>query len=361
MRARIVCLPGDGVGPEVMYEAVRVLTSVACAFSHSFTFVEEKIGGASITAYGAPLTQETVDACQKADALLLGAVGGPRWHIFAQEKRPETGLQLLLEELNLYAGLRFISVPAALAAISPFRPSLATGANLLLVSDASSALKQEEQEEDGEIVSDTFAMTASHAQRLTRLAFRLARERRRPLCIVDMPGLPATGRLFEKAALKTAKDHPSVSYRRLSADRFIEEWMHNPAQFSAALCGPLAGAAVSGAAAALMGGRGMLPGAFLGDEKPILYQPAHGPESEIAGKDTANPIGMILCAAMMLRLSLNLANEAECVETAVNNVLEAGWRTADLSQSGQPRVGTEAIGKLIAEQVDTVGAVMGAK
>jgi 3-isopropylmalate dehydrogenase len=219
-------------------------------------------------------------------------------------------------------------------------------------------MAKEPQKEEDQDASDTFTLTALKAERLTRLAFRLARERRRPLCIVDMPGLPATGRLFEQAASKAAKDHPSVTCRHLPADRFIEEWMRNPAQFSAALCGPLAGPAVSGAAAALMGGRGILPGAFLGDNKPILYQPAHGPEPEIAGKDTADPIGMILCAAMMLRLSLNLANEAECVETAVANVLEAGWRTADLTSGGSPKVGTEAIGKLIAEQVDTVGAVM---
>ena len=278
----------------------------------------------------------------------------------APDSRPEMGLQLLLEELQLYAGLRFISVPAALAPISPLRPNLATGANLLLISDALPALTIEGQhkEEDEGTSSDTFSLTALRAERLTRLAFRLARERRKPLCIVDMPGLPATSRLFEQAASKAAKDHPSVTCRHLCVDHFIEEWVRNPAQFSAALCGPLAGSAVSGAAAALMGGRGVLPGAFLGDSKPILYQPAHGPEPEIAGKDIADPIGMILCAAMMLRLSLNLSNEAECVETAVANVLEAGWRTADLTPGGSPKVGTEAIGKLIAEQVDTVGAVM---
>lgn len=352
MRARIACLPGGGVGPEVMAEAVRVLTSVACAFGHSFVFVEEKIGLPAFATYGTPLPEKALEACKSADAVLLGALPAP----FSEDGESEQGFYLLAERLGFYAGLQRCVIPPAAVGLSPLKEQ-AGSADLLLVRllpppPASKA--------EGEMPFDAVSLSALPVEQAVRLAFRKSRERRRRLACTLLPELGFTARLFKETVLRAAKDFPDVLCSFQPASRCAAELMQYPDKLDVVLCGPLAGDPLSGLLAGLTGGLGLAHMQLCGDQKPTLYLPIQGEEAHLAGRDTANPIGMILCAAEMLKTSLHLNREADCVETAVKNVLDSGWRTADMARGGAPRVGTEAIGKLIAEQVDTAGAIMGA-
>ncbi len=352
MRARIACLPGGGAGPEVMAEAVRVLTSVACAFGHSFVFVEEKIGLPAFAAYGTPLSEKALEACKSADAVLLGAFPQP----FSEGGEAAQGFPLLVERLGLYAGLQRCVIPPASAGLSPLKEQ-AGSADLLLVrllppSPAPMA--------EGEAPLDTVSLPAPPTEQAVRLAFRKARERHRRLACVLLPELGITARIFEETVLRAAKDFPDVLCSFQPAGRCAAELIQSPEKLDVVLCGPLAGDPLSGLLAGLAGGLGLAHMQLCGDQKPALYLPIQGEEAHLAGRDTANPIGMILCAAEMLKASLHLNREADCLEMAVKNVLDSGWRTADMARGGAPRVGTEAIGKLIAEQVDTAGAIMGA-
>ena len=360
MRARIACLPGDGIGPEVMQEAVRVLTSVACAFDHSFTFVEDKLGKAAIQAYGAPLAEKTLELCRTADAVLVGASSDPERDNPAPGMRPEDGLRLLQTGLHLYAGLQYCAM--APAAVLPSREGLAGGVDMVLVWPLSgiSPRDSSSMEDDGQKAVDTVLITATQAEQAARLAFRLARERRKSVRGAFLNDLDATTRLFLEAANRVSRDYPDVTVKWLEAGRCAEELFKRPDRFDVLLIGPALHRPLSGIAAGLSGGFGLAPVMMLGDQAPNLYLPAQGEEASLAGRDMANPIAMILCAARMLKKSLRLYSEADCVEMAVKNVLDAGWRTADMVSGNAPKVGTQAIGKLIAEQVDTAGAVMGA-
>ena len=360
MRARIVCLPGDGIGPEVMQEAVRVLTSVACAFDHSFTFVEDKLGSAAIQAYGTPLADKTLDSCRAADAVLVGSSGSPVRDKLSQDISPGSGLSLLQAGLHLYAGLQHCTIPPAPAAVSPLRENLLGGMDMALVWPLSDGTNQSFMEEEGQRPVDTVSTTAAQAEQVTRLAFRLARERRKAVCGTFLAGLGATARLWRETNLRVSREYPDVAVKWLEPDLCAVELLKRPARFDVLLAGPMLHRPLAGIMAGITGSLSLAPCAYIGDDKPLVYLPAHGEEPTLTGRDMANPIAMILCATMMLRKSLHLYSEADCVEMAVKNVLDSEWRTVDMVGGNEPRVGTQAIGKLIAEQVDTAGAVMGA-
>lgn len=360
MRARIVCLSGDGIGPEVMREAVRVLTSVACAFGHSFTFMEEKLGKAAIQAYGTPLTDKALDMCRSADAVLLGASGAPAWGKPSQGLHPEQGLRNLQSGLQLYAGLQHCAIPPVPPLASPLRENLAGTIDMILVWPLSGDSCDSFMEEEGQKPVDTVSSTAIQAEQVIRLAFRLARERRKSVCGTFLNDLDATTHLWLNTANRVSRDYPDVVAKWLEPDLCAAELVRRPYKFDVLLTGPMLFRPFSGIAAGITGSLGLVPCAYVGDGKPSVYLPAQGEEASLAGRDMANPIAMILCTAMMLRKSLHLHSEADCVEMAVKNVLDSGWRTADMVSGNEPKVGTEAIGKLIAEQVDTAGAVMGA-
>jgi 3-isopropylmalate dehydrogenase len=360
MRAKIVCLPGDGIGPEVMQEAVRVLTSVACAFGHSFTFMEEKIGKAAIQAYGTPLADKALDMCRTADAILLGASSGPMWDRPSRGMHPEQGILQLQDGLQLYAGMQHCSIPPAPASASPLRENLAITMDMILVWPLMRDNGTSFMEEEGQKPADTVYSTAIQAEQVARLAFRLARERRKSVCGTLLNDLDATTRLWYEAARHVSRDYPDVVLKWLEPNQCAAELIRRPNRFDVLLAGPLLHRPFSGIAAGITGSLGLAPCALVGDGKPFVYLPAQGEEANLAGRDMANPIAMILCAAMMLKKSLHLHSEADCVEMAVKNVLDSGWRTADMVSGNEPKVGTQAIGKLVAEQVDTAGAVMGA-
>lgn len=360
MRAKIVCLAGDGIGPEVMQEAVRVLTSVACAFGHSFTFMEEKLGKTAIQAYGSPLSDKALDMCRSADAVLLGATGGPIWDRPLQNMHPEQGIRRLQSGLQLYAGLQHCAIPPAPAAVSPLKENIACTMDMVLVWPLLGDDCESFMEEDGQRPVDTVSSTAIQAEQVIRLAFLMARERRKSVCGTFHADLDATSRLWLETAQRVSRDYPDVFVKWLDPDRCSAELVKRPSKFDILLTGPLLNRPFSGIAAGITGSLGLAPCAMAGDANPFVYLPAQGEEASLAGRDMANPIAMILCAAMMLRRSLHLHSEADCVELAVKNVLDSGWRTADMVSGSEPKVGTQAIGKLVAEQVDTAGAVMGA-
>ena len=360
MRARIVCLPGDGIGPEVMQEAVRVLTSVACAFGHSFTFMDEKLGKAAIQAYGTPLADKALDMCRFADAVLLGASAGPRWDRPSLGIQKEQGISHLQSGLKLCAGLQHCAIPPAPAAASPLRETLAGTLDMVLVWPLMRDDGESYIEEEGQKTVDTVSSTVIQAEQVARLAFRLARERRKSVCGTFLADLDATTRLWLETAHRVSRDYPDIVIKWLEPNLCAAELVRRPNRFDVLLTGPLLHRPLSGIAAGITGGLGLAPCAMVGDTKPFVYLPAQGEEASLAGRDMANPIAMILCATMMLRRSLHLNSEADCVEMAVKNVLDSGWRTADMASGNEPKVGTQAIGKLVAEQVDTAGAVMGA-
>ncbi len=360
MRARIVCLPGDGIGPEVMREAVRVLTSVACAFDHSFTFVEDKLGSAAIHAHGTPLAEKTLESCRLADAVLAGAASIPTLNKSPQDMPSKSGSHLLISGLQLYAGLQYCAIPPAPNNVSSLRESLLGGMDTVLVWPLDGEACDSFMEEEGQRPVDTVSTTANHAEQVTRLTFRLARERRKYVCGSFLPDLDATTRMWRDVIQRVSRDYPDVAAKWLEPDRLALELLKHPSRFDVLLAGPMLHRPLSGITAGITGSLGLAPCVLMGDHKPFVYLPAQGEESALAGQDMTNPIGMILCAAMMLRKSLHLGSEADCVEMAVKNVLDSGWRTLDMVSGNEPRVGTQAIGKLIAEQVDTAGAVMGA-
>jgi 3-isopropylmalate dehydrogenase len=359
MRAKIVCLSGDGIGPEIMQEAVRVLTSVACAFGHSFTFMEEKLGKAAIQAYGTPLSDKAMDMCRSADAVLLHAPSAPALNRSSQGIHPEQGFLQLQSGLGLYAGIQHCAIPPAPAAASPLRESLACAMDMVLVWPLRGNSFNSYIEDEGQ-PADSVSFSAIQTENVIRLAFRVARERRKTVCGTFLRDIDATTRLWVETAQRISRDYPEVVTKWLEPNLCAAELLKHPGKFDVLLTGPLLHSPLSGIAAGITGGLGLAPCTYVGDSKPFVYLPAQGEETALAGRDMANPIAMILCASMMLRRSLHLHSEADCVEMAVKNVLDSGWRTADMVSGSEPKVGTEAIGKLIAEQVDTAGAVMGA-
>ncbi len=353
MRARIVCLPGDGTGPEVMQEAVRVLTSIACAFDHSFSFVDEKWGKSALSAYGTPVSEKTLDSCRAANAVLLGAGQQASGSIPADGVKKDS-LTMLQSGLQLTAGIQICPLPQTAKA-----QSLTGGANLAIVWTLPEGAADSYLAEEGQAAHDTLSLTAHQAEEALHAAFRLARERHRAMHIVLEPGLPAAGSLWREAARRVGKEYPDVSLAFLESDRCASALVRDPGQFDVLLAAAPLRRTLSGILAGRLAGRGLSPGVMTGGPGPDVYLPACADDPALAGRDMVSPIAMILAGALMLRRSLQLHNEADCVEMAVRNVLDAGWRTADMVSSGEPKVGTQAIGKLIAEQVDTAGAIMG--
>ena len=362
MKAKIALLPGDGIGPDVMQQAVAVLTSVCAAFDHSFTFVEKKIGGASIDAFGSPLTQETLDACLQADAVLLGAVGGPKWDSLVGEKRPEAGLLRLRKGINVYCNLRPLVIHPALCAASPLKPQIVEkGVDVLILRELTGDVYfgSHELDPDGLTACDAMRYNREEIERAAHMAFRMAGERKGRITSVDKANVLAVSRLWRETVTRVAADYPDIKLNHMYVDHCAMQLVRDPSQFDVILTGNLFGDILSDEAAAIAGSLGVMPSASLGDGKRGLYEPIHGSAPDIAGQDMANPLGMILSAAMLLRWSLGLDREADCVEAAVSNVLEAGWRTPDLAPCGMPRIGTQGIGQLVCDQIDLAGAIMG--
>ncbi len=356
MRARVVTLPGDGIGPEVTAEGIRVLKTIAEKYNHQFEFEEHLIGGCAMDAIGTPLSDATLDACRAADAVLLGAVGGPKWDDPRAAVRPEQGLLGLRKDLGLYANLRPVKPHPALVYASPLRPEKIAGVDVMVVRELTGGLyfgkPQGRFDENGRVRAvDTMEYTDIEIKRVVDLACRLASSRRGRVTSVDKANVLASSRLWREIATQTAREYPQVKLDHLLVDTCAMRLVAAPASFDVIVTENMFGDILTDEAAVLVGSMGLLPSASLGAGTLGVYEPIHGSAPDIAGKGIANPIGAILSAAMLLRCSLNLLREAEAVEHAVDRALSDGYRTADIVQSGERALSTREMTEEIIARV----------
>jgi 3-isopropylmalate dehydrogenase len=340
MRARFVTLPGDGIGPEVAAEAVKVLVAIAGRFGHDFEFEEHLIGGAAIDATGQPLSAATVEACRRADAVILGAVGGPKWDDPTSPVRPEQGLLSIRSELGLFANLRPITVYPELAPASPLRPELVDGVDILFFRELTGGIYFGDSGADDNSAYQVMHYTTEEVERIVRLAAQAARRRGGKLTMVDKANVLEPSRLWRRLSGElVAAEFPDLDYEVVLADAMAMYLLSRPADFDVVVTSNLFGDMLTDAASMLTGSLGMLPSASIGSDGPGLYEPVHGSAPDIAGTGVANPLATILASAMALRHSLGLEAEAAAVETAVAVTIAAGLRTPDIAGGG-PSVGT---------------------
>jgi len=348
MNFKITLLPGDGIGPEVVSEAVRVLDVIAGKFGHSFTFTERLMGGCSIDKLGSSLTDETLADCQAADAVLLGAVGGPQWDDPNARDRPERGLLALRKGLGVFANLRPVKVHPALIDSSPLKPEKLAGVDILVIRELTGGLyfgwpKGRDVKDGRERAVDTLEYYDYEIQRVVMLAFELAKERRKKVTSVDKANVLESSRLWRQIATRIGKEQPDIELEHVLVDTASMRLVTNPAGMDVIVTENMFGDILTDEASVLAGSMGMLPSASIGDQGPGLYEPIHGSAPDIAGKGIANPIGTILSSAMLLRHSLKLEAEAVVVEKAVDEVIAAGARTKDLGGHLSTRQMADAI------------------
>ncbi|WKZ39872.1 MAG: 3-isopropylmalate dehydrogenase [Anaerolineales bacterium] len=362
MNFKITLLPGDGIGPEVVGEAVRVLDIVASKYNHTFDFKERLMGGCSIDKYGSSLTDETLADCQSSDAVLFGAVGGPKWDDPNAKDRPERGLLALRKGLGVFANLRPVTVHPALADRSPLKPEKLQGVDILVIRELTGGLyfgrpKMREMKDGHERAVDTLEYYDYEIRRILNLAFELARGRRKKVTSVDKANVLESSRLWRQIASSIGTENPDIELEHTLVDTASMKLITAPASFDVVVTENMFGDILTDEASVLAGSMGMLPSASLGvsglrsegEARMGLYEPIHGSAPDIAGKGIANPIGTILSAAMMMRYSFKLESEACAIEDAVNRTITDGARTADIGETLTTRQMTDEIIKKIEE------------
>jgi 3-isopropylmalate dehydrogenase len=355
MQLRITSLPGDGIGPEVTQQAIRVLEEVAAGFGHDLELDEKEIGGAALTKFGKPLPDATIKACLSSQAVLLGAVGGPAFDHYAREVRPEAGLLRLRQELGAYANLRPAVFYPALRACSPLREEVVKGTDVLIVRELLGGLyfgqpRSIEGDAGARQAINTMRYGEPEIERIARVAFKLARTRRRRLVSVDKSNVLECSRLWREVVIRVGRDFPDVQLSHMYVDSAAMMLVLRPAEFDVILTENMFGDILSDETGGVVGSLGLLASASIGG--PVgLYEPVHGSAPDIAGQNIANPLGAILSVAMMLRYSFDLPKEAECVEAGVISALKGGFRTPDLARAGERTVKTVEMGSQIAEFV----------
>ena len=350
MRAAIAVLPGDGIGPEVVGEAKRVLAVVGEKWGHTFTLREALIGGAAIDATGSALPPETLEVARAADAVLLGAVGGPKWDDPRAKVRPEQGLLAIRKALGLYANLRPVAVNPKLLHASPLRPELLAGVDMLVVRELTGGIYFGDKLRDGDRAVDTCVYTVPEVERIVRTAARIARGRRKKLTSVDKANVLETSRLWREVTVRVMKDEfPDVVLSHMLVDACAMHLIRRPADFDVIVTENMFGDILTDEASMLAGSMGMLPSASLGEGKRGLYEPIHGSAPDIAGKGIANPYATILSIALLLRHSLGLEAEARAVEAAVAVAIDRGVWTADLAISGLAPASTTTAGDAVVD------------
>ncbi len=351
MLLNIAILPGDGIGPEVTDEAVRVLEAIAAAFSHQLRLKKKDVGGAAFASSHDPLPQDTLQTCLSSDAVLLGAVGGPAFDHVPADLRPEKGLLRLRKELGVFANLRPAVCFPALEDCSPLRPEVIRGTDILIVRELLGGIyfgepRSTEGAAGSRVAMDTMRYTEPEIERIARVAFELARSRRRQVTSVDKANVLDCSRLWREVVTRVSQQYPDVQLRHTYVDSAAMALVSRPTDFDVMLTENMFGDILSDQAGALVGSIGILGSASIGG-RVALYEPVHGSAPDIAGRGIANPLGAILSVAMMLRHSFHLNLEADCVEGAVASVLDAGHRTRDLARPSQPAIGTVEMGREI--------------
>ena len=359
MDATIVILDGDGIGPDVTAEAGKILATVAERFGHSFVFDHQMIGGCAIDQFGVSLPEETVEAAAKAEAVLLGAVGGPKWDDPSLPDRPESGVLALRKSLDLFANLRPVKLQPELLSASTIKEEALQGVDLLVVRELTGGIYfgPRKEADDNYEAYDTMVYTRPEIDRVVRLAADSAMERKRRLASVDKANVLASSRLWRSVATDALSDYPALEVEHILVDAMAMHLIRRPADFDVIVAGNLFGDILTDEASMLAGSMGMLPSASLGDisnrhDLPLgLYEPIHGSAPDIAGQGIANPLAAILSSAMLLRHSLGLEEEAAAVEAAVDSVLAEGVRTPDIAQPGTETTGTQVMGDLVAQSL----------
>ena len=354
---RVVLLPGDGIGPEITSVAQNLLEAVSQRHGFKLSFDHQPIGGAAIDATGDPLPESTLAACRSSDAVLLAAIGSPRFDNLPRNKRPETGLLGLRAGMKLFANLRPVKIVPALIDASSLRPEVIEGVDLMVVRELTGGIyfgqPKGRVEADGEERGfNTMTYSSSEVDRIAKVAFDLAKERRGELCSVDKANVLDVSQLWRDRVDAMAPEYSSVAVSHMYVDNAAMQLVRAPRQFDVLLTGNLFGDILSDEAAMLTGSIGMLPSASLGAEGPGLFEPVHGSAPDIAGQDKANPMAMVLSAAMMLRIGLKEAEAAAALEQAVDRVLASGFRTGDLMADGCTAVGCQAMGSELLKALD---------
>ena len=356
----ITIIPGDGIGPEIVMEACKVLDRTGQVFGHSFRYEEILMGGCSIDAHGVPLTQEALETARNSDSVLLGAVGGnvgnSRWYDVAPDLRPEAGLLAIRKGLGLFANIRPAYLYRELAEACPLKKEIiGDGFDMVIMRELTGGLyfgERYTKEIDGVTTAvDTLTYNEKEIRRIAVKAFEIAMKRRKKVISVDKANVLDSSRLWRKVVEEVAKDYPEVTLTHMLVDNCAMQLVMDPGQFDVILTENMFGDILSDEASMITGSIGMLPSASLNEGKFGLYEPSHGSAPDIAGKDIANPIATILSAAMMLRFSFDLDKEADAIERAVQEVLAEGFRTADIYSEGCQKVGCSKMGDLIAGKI----------
>jgi 3-isopropylmalate dehydrogenase len=355
MDAKIVLLPGDGIGPEIVTQGKRVLEAVAAKYGHTFTMSEHPIGGNAIDDFGDPLPQPTIDVCKDSDAILLGAVGGPKWDDPTAKTRPEVGLLKIRQELGLFANLRPINTFEELVDASPLRREIVAGTDILFFRELTGGIyfggSGRRAHESGEEAYNEMVYSTGEVERIVRLAAVAAKERRGKLTSVDKANVLEVSRLWRQVAERVVKEEfPEIEYEVVLVDAMAMHLISRPKDFDVVVTGNMFGDILTDAASMLPGSLGLLPSASLGSDGPGLYEPIHGSAPDIAGQNLANPLATFLASAMLLRHSLNLNEEAESIESAVAATLQGGHRTKDIA-AGRTSISTTEMGDLVVQQL----------
>lgn len=360
MNYKIALIPGDGIGPEIVAEAKKVLDQVCGVYGHSFSYEEVLLGGASIDVHGVPLTDDAVETAKASDAVLMGSIGGDAktspWYQLEPSKRPEAGLLAIRKALNLFANLRPAYLYDELKGACPLKEEvIGDGFDMIIVRELTGGLYFGERKtvvENGVTTAvDTLTYNENEIRRIAVKAFDIAMKRNKKVTSVDKANVLDSSRLWRKVVEEVAKDYPEVALEHMLVDNCAMQLVHDPGQFDVILTENMFGDILSDEASMVTGSIGMLSSASLNETKFGLYEPSHGSAPDIAGKGIANPLATILSAAMMLRYSLDLDKEADAVEAAVQKVLTEGYRTVDIMADGMKQVGTKEMGDLIAERI----------
>lgn len=360
MEYKIALIPGDGIGPEIVREARKVLDAVCSKYGHKFIYSEVLLGGASIDVHGVPLTEEAVETAKASDAVLMGSIGGDAktspWYRLEPSRRPEAGLLAIRKALNLFANLRPAYLYQELKAACPLKEEIiGNGFDMIIVRELTGGLyfgERKTVEENGiKTAVDTLSYNENEIRRIAVKAFDIAMKRNKKVTSVDKANVLDSSRLWRKVVEEVAKDYPEVTLEHMLVDNCAMQLVHNPGQFDVILTENMFGDILSDEASMITGSIGMLSSASMNEGRFGLYEPSHGSAPDIAGKDIANPVATILSAAMLLRYSFDLDKEADAIEAAVQSALTDGYRTGDIMSQGCTRVGTTAMGDLIAERI----------
>lgn len=355
MEYNIVTIPGDGIGPDITREAVVVLEAIGKKYNHKFSFEEVLAGGVAIDKTGNPLPEETLKKCKNADAIILGAVGGPKWDHIEGANRPERALLTIRQELQLFANLRPALLHKELKDACPLKPEIiGDHLDMLIVRELTSGIYfgDRGRVEEDDSAYDVEYYNQVEIERVLRVGFETAMKRGKNVVVVDKANVLETSRLWREVTKEVAKDYPEVDYSHMYVDNAAMQLVRNPKQFDVIITTNMFGDILSDEASMLTGSIGMLASASLGEGSLGMYEPIHGSAPDIAGQDKANPIATILSAAMMLKYSFNLEEEAKVIEEAVTEVLEEGYRTPDIMSDGKKLIGTKEMGQRIAKAIE---------